>query len=492
MAVTLKFQAAHSILWSAIRGGSTNVFSFVVFFLLARLLTPLEFGLFALATVYVEFTRVIAQAGLSDAVMRVGKLDEELADTVFWANFMLSVAVCLLIWGTAGFYAAQIREPGVVPVLWFLGALVPLAAASSIHTTRRLREFGHKAVAARSIASNLLGGTAAIIAALSGLGVWSLVAQQVTAECVMLVLTWRDLPWRPRLRFRWARLRGMLAFSTSMMVTQLLWLMLMRAQDLIIGRMIGTDAVGIYRVSMRIIDLAAQVTIQPVVAVATVSLARLQEDREALIRVFRQFALLAALFTWPAILGYGAIAPDLVPLLFGARWAESGLLGSIAALTALPMVISFFVGPVFGALNLSRDILLLAVVQFAVMVCLSLLAAPYGLLAVAAAAIATNFLILPLQLLLLRRDVGVPLWPLAQDLAPPLLAAVTMAAVLLLTSEPLHRWTGTPALYVAAAVPLGAAVYAAVLLVIKPDLVQRGLGMVRAMSSRRQGSVPAA
>src|SRR5208283_4932810 len=116
----LKRRTFHSVAWTVARVATTNVLSLVVFSVLARILSPHDFGAFALATVVVEFTRIVAAAGLGDAVLRTKHLDDAFADTAFWANLMLGCFVGATTWVAAPFYASIIRQPEVVPILRWL------------------------------------------------------------------------------------------------------------------------------------------------------------------------------------------------------------------------------------------------------------------------------------------------------------------------------------------------------------------------------------
>ncbi len=147
----LKHKTFQAVIWALVRIGSTNVLGFVVFAVMARVLSPRDLRLFALSMLVVDIARIVSSAGLSDAITRDADQDEVLADTAFWANLALGCIVGAVAWFLAPVYAAAIEEPAITPVLQWLAALVPLSSLSGIHTARKLREFGHKAVAARTI-----------------------------------------------------------------------------------------------------------------------------------------------------------------------------------------------------------------------------------------------------------------------------------------------------------------------------------------------------
>ena len=317
MTASLKRSTIASVGWTVARVGWTNVTSFLLFVVLTRLLDPIVFGIFALSTVFVDVARVLSTAGLADAVMREPELSEEMADTAFWANVGFACLVMLVILLCAGPYAAFMGQPKVRPVISMLALLMPVAALGGIHTARLQREFGHKALALRTMLASIFASLAAIGAALAGAGVWSLVVQAAVTDVAQLALALWTFRWRPQLRFSSVALRSLFGFSTSMVATQLLWLVMMRAPELFIGRVLGTAAVGRFRVSWRLIDLLGQAMLTPMAGVSLITLARVQTDIERFRRIWSVMVVGAALLTLPAILGMGPSPTTSSPSLSG-------------------------------------------------------------------------------------------------------------------------------------------------------------------------------
>lgn len=276
----LKGKSVRSALWSLLRVALSSVTSLVVFVVLTRLLDPRAFGLFALSTLFIDTARVIAAAGLADAITREPDLDEEMADTAFWANIVFASAIAILVSLIAYPYAQFMREGELASLVPALALAMPLAALGAIHTARLLRDFGHKAVALRTMAGTVAGGVCGVLAALNGFGVWSLVIQVLVSETLGLLLTWYVYRWIPARRFSWSKLKQLLAFSVSMTITQVFWVLLVRVPELFIGRILGTEAVGHYRIAWRLIDLVGQAVLAPISSVSLVTLSHVQRERE--------------------------------------------------------------------------------------------------------------------------------------------------------------------------------------------------------------------
>src|SRR5262249_12924084 len=151
----------------------------------------------------------------------------------------------------------------------------------------RLREFGHKSLALRSVVSGTVGGAVALAAALAGWGLWALVVQRLVTEAMNTIMSWHAYRWVPGRRFSKEQFRGTWAFGFEMTLTQVIGLLPRRAIDFILGTMIGAVAVGLNRTAGRTNELIISGTIQPFNIVAIQTLSFLQSDRAEMIKAYR-------------------------------------------------------------------------------------------------------------------------------------------------------------------------------------------------------------
>lgn len=482
----LKHRTLHATIWMGLQATISNALTFCVFIFLARQLSRHDFGTFALSYALLEIARTVANAGLSDAVIRDKAHDTQLAETAFWTNLALGCIVGALTWMVAPFYADLLADPAVTPVVRSLAVLVPLSALSGIHTACGLRDFGHKLFATRIVTGNALAGGAAVGAAMAGYGVWALVAQAAIVELVGVGFAWSSYPWRPRLRLDRRSLREVRTFSLTMMLTQLLNVLLVRIQDVVIGRCISVTAVGTWRVAWRMIDLIGQTTIHPVVGVSFVTLSRLQHDAERFRHAFLRMLGLGALLAFPAIAGFGVLSGALLPLLFGAKWAASADVARILALLAVPLLLNCFIGPALAALGRSSTIVKAGAVQTVATLGLAMLAAPFGLPWVAAAYVLRALLTLPYQLALFRRAAGIGPRAMLRAVLPPLLAALAMVVCLILLQPALSHWTVHRIAYVVVAILLGCVAFTVSLLLFARAYVASNLRVLLPVWQRRK------
>lgn len=462
----LKRKTATSILWTIVRTGSDYVLSFLVFAVLARKLGPEAFGVFALAAAFAEVVRVLPAAGFTSALQRAREIAPGMADTVFWASLAVASAGAALLALLARPIGALVGEPAVAPLLVGLGLTLPISAAGATHIALMLREFGHKAMASRSVVSNVLGGAAGLAAAWAGWGAWSLVVQRAVAELAGTAMAWQAHPWWPGGSFSLAVLRGLSGYSVTMTYTQLLFVALVRVQDVIIGRYIGTAAVGQYRTAWRTVDLIAQGVIMPFTQVALPTLGRLQDDLPAFRKAYLRITSVCSSVALPAIVGFAVLAPDAIPLVFGPQWRPAAPVAQVLGLMAVPFTLNRFAGPALATLGRYATLARLSSLQLALTVALSLAAAPYGLVAIAGAYVARAYLMLPLQLRAFKRYSGLGYGETLRSIAPPLAAATVMAGGLFAMETAVGDTLRARNLYLATAILLGVMLYVATLWLI--------------------------
>ena len=484
----LKKKTRWSILWTVVRIASDQMFSFVVFVVLARLLSPREVGTFALAMAFAEVSRVIAIQGMVQNIPRAKKMTPELADTVFWTNLAMSFVVALIVLGVAPIIMNLIGQPQAAGPLQALGFVLPIAALGATHMSLRLREFGHKSLALRSIIGGTIGGAAAVGAAFAGWGIWSLVVQRFVTEALNAAVAWHAYKWIPGRGFSMMQLRKIWGFGFNIALTQILGLLPRRALDLVLGTMIGAGAVGIYRTAGRTTELVANGTITPYTTVALQTLSRLQTDTKEMTKAFRWMVSRSATLTVPAMVGFGVLAPDAVPAIYGEKWADAGILAQTFACLGVTYSISSFAAPLLMALGRGATLRTMAFGQLIATVVIAALAAPFGMFVVAWMSVLRGYLSLPITLWMLKRASGITPWDALGATAKPLIAALLMGAGVWGLMELLRPLFAHVLIPVFICVVAGMGIYAVLILTISEQarqLARAQLKRVRARVRRR-------
>ena len=424
----LKKKAVHAFGWSAVKSGVEQLSGFLIFLFLGRMLTPEDFGVVALAAAVVEVLRLISWVGLYEAIIRAQQLDEIAADTAFWTSVSIGVGLALGLLLTAAPIAHLFGQPTLAAVIKAMSAIVVVSALGITHTGRLARDFGHKALAMRALVSNLVGGVAAVSVVLAGGGMWALVVQRLAAELMQTVAVWIALPWMPRWRFSMVEVRRMMAFGAGMTVVNIVNGINMRVQEALVGVTLPTAAVGSLRIANRLTDLIQQMVFMPVHQAGLVTFSRLQGDPEALRRSCLRALRLAGLAAFPCFFGLAAVAPDLIPWLFGQRWAASVPLLQALCMAVVPQTLQFFLIPMLIAVNRATELAIFSVAHLALGVAFTIAAAPHGVVWVTVGLTVRSWLLLPVILIMLRRGAGIRPADILVTLTPPFVAALLTAA----------------------------------------------------------------
>jgi len=441
----LRARSRSSIGWTVLRFLSDQLFSFVVFVILARLLARADIGAFAIMATTAEAFRIISTAGLVQTVAKQRTLSPQFLDTIYRSQQALSFASAAMIMLLAVPIAASMGAPGIALPLAVMSLVLPISSFGGTHLALRLREFGHRTTALRSLVGGLIGGGCAVAAAFAGFGLWSLVIQRLVTELVGMVLSRASYDWQPGWQFDWQILRGNVTLNASLIYIQLVFLATVRVQEMAIGIGIGLAAVGIYRTAWRTVELIGRGAIQPFTQVAVQTLARVKDEPAELRRAYQWMIAQAAALSFPALVGFGALAPVAVPTIFGAKWYQAGELAQIFAFMAVPFTLNFFASPSLSVLGGARSLAVLSTIQLVLGVVLTLVALPYGLFAVALSYVGRAYLTLPLQIVMLQRVSGIRLADTMRAVAAPLVASsvmgVAVAVALRLIAGRIDGWS---------------------------------------------------
>ena len=472
----LKRQTLRSIFWTMGQAAGDQVFSFFVFVMLARLLDKPAIGTFAIAFVFMDVGRNIATAGVSQAVARAKSLSERQLDTIFWTNVFLASAYALGIVAFAPTAERLFDAPQLSAVLMWLAIPVILSGAGNTHMALRLREFGHKTLAYRSVLAGLIGGICAVVAALLGAGIWSLVLQRVVREIVCTATAWSSYRWRPGFAFDFAESRRYLRNGIDLGLAQVVTLLSFRAQDLGIGRVLGAATLSSYRVAWRCAELIGPQIVGPFGTVALQTFSRLQDHREDLRKAYASMLQQCALVSIPALVGYAVAGPWLVPALFGPQWHDAGMIAPMLLPLALPFTLSGFMLALLAAKGRIKWQRHFALLDLATTILVTALTVPYGLQWVALGYSLRAVLLMPLQLYLIWRVSGIGVRDHVDALTKPVLAATAMG-----TTAALLFYFVNPASLIMIALLCGAAaaVYAALVATILPQYRKRALELAR-------------
>lgn len=430
-AMSLREQAVKGVFWSIIQKWGREALSFVTFVILSRLLAPEAFGLVALATAFTVLGELFLDQGFGAALVQRADLEQEHLNTAFW--IALLAGTLLTVGGVAGsgLVADFFGEPRLAPVLQWLALNFVLGALSSTQIAILQRNMAFKSLAARSLVATAIGGVVGVTMAFLGFGVWSLVVQNLANGVAGVIVLWQASDWRPRFAFSKRHYQDLFGFGLSIMGNDILRVLARRADDFLIGYFLGPTLLGYYTVGYRLLLVTMRVVTGITNAVAFPAFARLQKNPERILRAFYKVTQYTSLLAFPIFFGLAALAPELVPALFGETWTPSIPVMQVLALIGILQSVLFFNGSVIKAAGKPAWQLWIMLLNTMCSVLGFLLAVRWGIVAVAASFVIVGYLLAPVSYLAVRRLIQVDFGTYLSQFAPPLVASLLMVAVMI-------------------------------------------------------------
>lgn len=449
-----------------------NLSSMLIFIVLARLLSPEEFGIVAFATIFIDLSRVLVVAGIPDVLIQREDWDDRLASTAFWANLMLGVAISLVLNLVVLIAAGGADGETLRWVIAALSLTLIIDGSIAVHAAKLRREFGYKAIATRNAVAQVVSGIVGIVLAFLGYGVWALVFSRLVGGALSSIVLWSAARWRPRATFSprlLRQLRGSLSFLFSSLSAQANT----HVAGFVVGAWLGPAALGQYRIGSRVLTMMINTFIVPLQTTAMSAFSRLDRGSDAVGQAYLRVTRVCSVIVCPAFFGLAVIAPDFVPLVFGEKWRAAGHVMTAMALIAGPAVLMYFAQPALAAAGKASFVMLSNLAMLVGNTIVAMLTMSWGVVAVAAGHSARAHLTLPFSLSLLRKGIGVDGWTAILNILPAYSAAALMALALAF-----GRWAfldGVDELgRIAVMLIAGPPIYAMALFCFSPRLLKEG------------------
>jgi O-antigen/teichoic acid export membrane protein len=428
--MALKQQVFIGSVWSLAGTAGQQTVNFILFVMLARLLSPADFGVIAIAAVVVEVLALIGCLGQVQALVQRETLDDTAASTSFWMLQAFGLAMTAAVFFSAPAVASVFDTPALVSVLQLLAPVCLLQTLSAVPEAWLRRSFGFKWLAARTVVASILGGVVSVGMALYGFGIYAMVGQRLVIALVLTLMVWWNSPWRPRLLWSLADALALARVGGDLGVVSVLQIANVRIIDVAVGYLFGPSVLGQLRIAWKIFDFVMAVAVQPIVNVSLSALSRLQGNSPAMASATIRLIGVCATALYPIFFGIAVVAPDVVPALFGDKWGDAILFVQILSPIAVAATVNYFLTSTLTAAGRTRWILWQALAQVALAIVLTVASAPFGVAYVLASNVLRATIIALLNVWLLKLAIGAAPAALGRGLMPPLAAAVAMTAVL--------------------------------------------------------------
>lgn len=468
---------AWGVVWAFIATALSRLAWLAALAVLARLLAPAEFGLFAFGLVFLTYVETIGDLGTGAALIHWPRRTGDAAHVTFYLNLAMGLLWFALAQVAAPWVAGFFRHPEGEPVIRVLAVSFLLRSLGNTHDALCQKELRFRARLVPETALTVGKGLVAVTLAFAGFGVWSLVWGQLAGLAFQAVALWRIVPWRPRGRFPTDLVGPLLVYGRGILAVNVLAAVVHHADLVVVGRMLGATALGFYQMATKVPEVTVTLAVWVVGKVLFAAFSRAHATGRDLARGYLTALRYVSLLTVPAAAGLCLVARPLVQVLFGDAWLPAvPVLRALAVYVGLRSVGSHS-SDVLKATGRTGLLAGLTVAKAVLLVPAVVLAGRVSGEAVAVTVAGVTGAMSTVNLLVVSRLVGLNLRQVGSALAGSFTGVAAMVASV--AAWQLFGPALAPAAELAAEMALGGAVYAAVALWIDRDALREARERLR-------------
>lgn len=478
----LERKVASGIAWSFSEKLLTMVIQMVVSIIVARQLMPEDFGIMAILTFFTSVALSIVDSGFSQTLIRKQNPSDEEYKSVLGFNVSVSVFLYVLLMIATPYIARFYGHSVIADVAPVLFLVLPINSLCVVQTVMFTKEFRFALLSKIVFVASLISGVVAVVMAVMGFGIWSLVWQRLLMMGIKAVAFWAIRRWHTDARFSTNSLRAMMPFSLRLLATDLIASIYNNVAQLFIGKMHSTTMLGYYSQAQKLKDLPVTSSVQAVQGVTYPALSELNGNDREFGDGYERIVRMLGFVIFPVMLGFVAIAEDMFMLLLGERWMPTVPYFEVLALSGLFYPLAVVAYNVLKVRSDGRVIVRLEIVKRVVMTVVLCFAIPRGVMAVAWGMTLMAGVEFLLNTIVAVRLANVGALRLVRALLPSFIIAVAMYFAII-SMLPLISDMGV-ALRLVCEIVVGGAVYMLLAAIFRLKALKEGLALLRSMLAK--------
>lgn len=319
----LTYKTLKGASWSFLDNVANQGITFLIGLLLARLLSPDEYGLIGIITIFIVIFTSIVDSGLTNALIKKKNPSDKDYNTVYITNIGLSALMFVALFFLAKPISSFFKRPELVPLAQTMGVILIINATSAVHKTILSKRIDFKTQTKVSLIASLLSGAIGIIMAFCGLGVWSLVGQQIFRSLLQSFFTIMWSNWRPKLFFSFVSFRELFSYGWKLMAAGIINSLWNEAYQVVIGKFYSSYILGQYTRSKQFADIFSTNLTSVVQRVSFPALSEIQDEDVRLKEAYRCTIRTVMLVSFSLLFGLVSISDNFVYVLLGDQWDEA-------------------------------------------------------------------------------------------------------------------------------------------------------------------------
>lgn len=428
MSNSLKQKTVTGVLWSSLERFSVQGIQFVVMIVMARMLTPNDYGLVGMLAVFISISQSLVDSGFSQALIRKQNRTETDNSTVFYFNIIVGIILYAIIFVSAPFIADFYNEPQLTAITRVICLSVLFNSMVIVQRALLTIKIDFKTQAKAALTAAISSGIVGIWMAVSGYGVWSIVAQQLINLGVNALLLWILSNWRPQWVYSWKSFHELFGFGSKLLASGLIETLYRNIYLIIIGKVFSAADLGYYTRAHQFTDFPSSNLTGIIQRVTYPVLCSIQNEDARLADVYRRFLRITAFVIFPLMLGLAAVAEPLVLTLLKEQWLFAATLLSIICFSMMwyPVhAINLNLLQVKGRSDLFLRLEIYKKIIGVIILCVTI---PMGLVAMCIGSFFSSMIALVINTHYTGKLIGVGFFRQMSDLMPTFLLSVSMGA----------------------------------------------------------------
>jgi O-antigen/teichoic acid export membrane protein len=435
MTDSLKQKTIKGVSWSFVEQILTRAANFVIGIVLARLLSPTEFGLVGMISVFIAFSQIFIDGGLSSALIREKNPEEKDFSTVFIINLGMSILFYFILFFLSQPIADFYGQPILRSFLRIIALTLIISSFGSIHNTLLTIRVDFKTQSVISVVTAVVSGAIGIIYALRGYGVWALAAQSLSATIVCTLLLLLLVRWVPRTGFSADSFRRLFSYSSKLLTSNVIRVIYDNAYPIVIGKKFSAASLGQYSQACKYPGVANATITSALNRVAFPILSQIQDDDRRLIEVYEKYIELSCFVIFPVLLGLCGCARPFVHFLLTDKWLECVPLMQIICFSLLANCVTNINLNLLYVKGRSDLVLRLEIVKKTIAFAILFITMFFGLKAICLGQLIFSFIDFGLNTIYTRKILNYGLLPQLRSMAPYFFCSLIVLAESLVFSQ---------------------------------------------------------
>lgn len=426
---SVKEKTINGILWSSIERFSVQGVQLLVMLVMARLLSPEEFGLIGMLAIFIAISQSFIDSGFANALIR--KLDRTEVDysTVFYFNIVVGLICYLILFFAAPFIANFYEQPILVPLTRVLAVNLIVNSLTVVQRAKFTAEVDFKTQAKASFVAVIVSGIIGIWMAYRGYGVWSLAVQQVVNAGISMIALWFMAHWRPKWAYSWQSFRELFSFGSKLLLSGLIDTTYRNLYLIVIGKVFTPTDLGYFTQAQKLSEFPSSNLTGVLQRVTYPILSNIQDEDERLRLVYRQYLKLSAFVIFPLMIGLASLAEPAIKLILGEKWLPAVPLLQLLCLSMMWYPIHSINLNLLQVKGRSDLFLRLEIIKKVIGVTVMALTIPHGIATMCAAEIVTSIVCLGINTFYTGKLINVGFLRQMGDLLPILIQSLVMGAI---------------------------------------------------------------